>query len=92
VYETAEDIATLQELLDRSYASAGSHLLSRHIKARPQVSVTHVRGEELAVTVHGFAREVDTKSERAHGYRDLLVEIYGDRGMTDANWDSDGGC
>jgi uncharacterized pyridoxamine 5'-phosphate oxidase family protein len=142
--ETPDDIAALQALLDRSYGSAGPHLLSihtpnwrvgaerlvellegmvvlnlatvnskgqpiqspvdgqfyrgrfycgsarnsmraRHIKARPQVSAAHVRGEELAVIVHGDAREVDTNSERARGYREVLAEIYGQE-MTDANW------
>jgi hypothetical protein len=136
MHETDQDMADLRALLDASYASAGSHLLSihtpnwrmsaeqiveklqgmvvlnlasvnskgepiqgpvdgqfyrgrfhcgsarnsiraRHIKARPQVSVAHVRGEELAVIVHGTAREVDPSSERGRGYRDVLVEIYG---------------
>ena len=27
MHETAEDLAALQELLDRSYAAAGAHLL-----------------------------------------------------------------
>jgi len=132
VYETEADIAALQGLLDRSYASAGGHLLSihtperrldatglagllqgmcllalatvsadgrpfvgpvdgifyrgcfhfgsaadslrfRHIRARPQVSATHLRGEELGVTVHGTAVEVDT---RTGPFRDALLELY----------------
>ena len=36
-----------------------------HIAARPQVSATHFRGEELAIAVHGTARTVDT-SDPAH--------------------------
>src|SRR4051794_30075773 len=118
MHETPEDLAALQELLDRSYASAGPHLLAihtperrltaeqlserltgmrllalatvtadgrpivgpvdgvffrgafhfgsspeslrfRHIRLRPQVSATHLPGEELAVTVHGRASIVD---------------------------------
>src|SRR5437899_12677639 len=117
MHETAEDLAGLQPLLDRSYAGAGAHLLRihtperrltaedvadrltgmcllalatvtadgrpivgpvdgifyrgafhfgsapdsvrfRHIAARPQVSATHLPGEELAVTVHGRAVRV----------------------------------
>ncbi|MGA8516598.1 MAG: pyridoxamine 5'-phosphate oxidase family protein [Pseudonocardiaceae bacterium] len=113
--ETPADLATLQDLLDRSFATAGRHLLSiitperrltadqvadrltgmrllalatvtadgrpivgpvdgiffrgafhfgsapdsvrfRHIRNRPQVSATHLPGEELAVTVHGSRR------------------------------------
>src|SRR6266576_1706511 len=114
MHETPDDLAALQDLLDRSYALAGPHLRRiitperrltaeqvserlagmrllalatstsdgrpivgpvdgiffrgafhfgsapdslrfRHIRARPHVSATHTRGEELAVTVHGCA-------------------------------------
>ena len=135
MHETAGDIATLQELLDRSYAGAGEHLLRihtperrlgaaqlderltgmcllslatvtkdgrpvvgpvdgifyrgafhfgsspdsvrfRHIRARPQVSATHVPGEELAVTVHGRAVPVDIRAEEGSGFRRTLLEVY----------------
>ena len=118
MHETADDLAKLQDLLDRSYAAGGEHLkriitperrlsaaqvaerltgmslLSlatvtadcrplvgpvdgvffrgafyfgsapdsmrmRHLRARPQVSATHVPREELSVTVHGRATFVD---------------------------------
>jgi hypothetical protein len=132
VHETPEDLAALQEVLDRSYANAGEHLLGihtperrldaagvaeklqgmvllalatstadgrpvvgpvdgifyrgafhfgsspnsvrfRHIAKRPQVSATHLPGEELAVTVHGRAERVDVSSG---GFRDALLDIY----------------
>jgi uncharacterized pyridoxamine 5'-phosphate oxidase family protein len=132
VQETPEDLAALQELIDRSYASAGEHLLRihsperrlsaeqiaerlqgmcllslatvtadgrpivgpvdgifyrgafhfgsspdsvrfRHIAKRPQVSATHLPGEELAVTVHGRAVPVDTSSG---GFRQAVLDIY----------------
>jgi nitroimidazol reductase NimA-like FMN-containing flavoprotein (pyridoxamine 5'-phosphate oxidase superfamily) len=135
VHESPADLAALQDLLDRSYASAGAHLLSihtperrlsagevaqrltgmcllslatvtadcrpvvgpvdgvfyrgafhfgsspdsfrfRHIRARPQVSATHLPGEELAVTVHGRAAPVDVASEQNAGFRRALLEIY----------------
>jgi hypothetical protein len=131
VHETAEDLAALQDLLDRSYAAAGPHLLRihtperrlgaeqvaqrmqgmcllalatvsadgrpvvgpvdgifyrgafhfgsapdsvrfRHIRARPQVSATHLPGEELAVTVHGRATEISVEG----GFREALLAIY----------------
>ena len=134
--ETAEDLIALQELLDRSYAAAGAHLLGihtperrltaeqvserltgmcllalatvtadgrpivgpvdgiffrgafhfgsawesvrfRHIRKRPQVSATHLPGEELAVTVHGRAELVATP--RGSEFRETLLEIYGPR-------------
>jgi hypothetical protein len=118
MHETADDLAWLQQLLDRTYSVAGSHLLgihgpptrldasqvvqrlagmnvfvvatlssdgrvftapvdaflfrgrvhfgtspdalrARHLAARPTVSATHVRGEELVVTVHGRARRLE---------------------------------
>jgi uncharacterized pyridoxamine 5'-phosphate oxidase family protein len=131
LHETAEDLARLQQLLDRSYANAGAHLLRihtperrltaeqvaerltgmrllalatvsrdgrpvvgpvdgifyrgafhfgsspdsvrfQHIRERPQVSATHLPGEELAVTVHG--RAVQVKPEA--GFRQALLDIY----------------
>ena len=135
MHETESDLAALQDLLDRSYASAGSHLLRihtsehrltaaevaarlqgmcllalatatadgrpivgpvdgifyrgafhfgsapdsvrfRHIGDRPQVSATHLPGEELAVTVHGTAVAVDLKAEEEEGLRAAILEIY----------------
>jgi uncharacterized pyridoxamine 5'-phosphate oxidase family protein len=135
VYETASDLAALQELLDRSYAAAGPHLrriitperrLSaeqvverltgmrllalatvtadgrpivgpvdgiffrgvfhfgsspdslrfRHIRARPQVSATHLPGEELAVTVHGRAGFVDVGHDAGGELRQALLDVY----------------
>jgi uncharacterized pyridoxamine 5'-phosphate oxidase family protein len=132
VHETPEDLAALQEVLDRSYANAGQHLLRihtperrlnaeqvaeklqgmvllalatstvdgrpvvgpvdgifyrgafhfgsspdsvrfRHIAKRPEVSATHLPGEELAVTVHGRAVPVDTSSG---GFRQAVLDIY----------------
>jgi nitroimidazol reductase NimA-like FMN-containing flavoprotein (pyridoxamine 5'-phosphate oxidase superfamily) len=135
VHESPADIARLQELLDRSYATAGAHLLSihtperrlsarllaerltgmrllalatvtadgrpvvgpvdgifyrgafhfgsapdslrfRHIRARPQVSATHLPGEELAVTVHGRAVPIDVRDEASAGFRNALLDVY----------------
>jgi Pyridoxamine 5'-phosphate oxidase len=135
VHETPADIAALQDLLDRSYAAAGTHLLRihtperrlsaeevverltgmclltlatvsadcrpiagpvdgifyrgafhfgsspdsvrfRHIRNRPQVSATHVPGEELAITVHGRAVPVDIHAEEGSGFRKALLDVY----------------
>jgi hypothetical protein len=135
VHESPDDIRALQELLDRSYARAGTHLrrihtperrLSaegvierltgmclltlgtvtadcrpilgpvdgifyrgsfhfgsspdsirfRHIAHRPQVSATHLPGEELAITVHGRAVPVDVSADKGAGLRQALLEIY----------------
>lgn len=135
MHETAADLESLQQLLDRSYASAGAHLLSihtperrlnaaqlsarldgmkllvlatvtadgrpmvgpvdgiffhgafhfgssstsmrmRHIRARPQVSATHLPGEELAITVHGTAAPVDVRDPMNAELRQTLLTIY----------------
>jgi nitroimidazol reductase NimA-like FMN-containing flavoprotein (pyridoxamine 5'-phosphate oxidase superfamily) len=135
VHETPEDLAGLQDVLDRSYAAAGPHLLRihtperrltaeqvaqrltgmvlltlatvsadgrpvtgpvdgvfhrgafhfgsapdsmrfRHIRARPQVSATHLPGEELSVTVHGRAVPVDVQAPEGAGLRQALLDIY----------------
>jgi hypothetical protein len=135
VQESAADIATLQQLLDRSYESAGAHLLEihtperrataeqivirltgmcllvltsvtadcrpiggpvdgifyrgsfyfgsspnslrfRHIRSRPQVSATHVPGEEFAVTVHGRAAPIDIRGDEDAGFRQTLLDVY----------------
>jgi nitroimidazol reductase NimA-like FMN-containing flavoprotein (pyridoxamine 5'-phosphate oxidase superfamily) len=135
VHETEDEVRALQELLDRSYESAGPHLrrihtperrlraeevveqldgmclLSlatvtadgrpivgpvdgifyrgafhfgsspdsirfRHIRARPQVSATHLPGEELSVTVHGRAVPIDVRRESGAGFRQALLDIY----------------
>jgi uncharacterized pyridoxamine 5'-phosphate oxidase family protein len=43
MHETAADLANLQELLDRSYAAAGAHLLSIHTPER-RLSAEQVAG------------------------------------------------
>jgi hypothetical protein len=135
VHESPDDIRTMQELLDRSYARAGAHLLRihtpdrrltaeqvagrltgmcllalgtvtadcrpivgpvdgifyrgsfhfgsspdsarfRHIGRRPQVSATHLPGEELAITVHGRAVPVDVSADQGTGLRQALLQVY----------------
>jgi hypothetical protein len=49
----------------------------RHIRRRPAVSAVHVRGEELAVIVHGRAREIDPRTEDGGGFLRYLREVYG---------------
>jgi hypothetical protein len=135
VHETQADLAVLEELLERSYATAGAHLLRihtperrldaeqvaarlsgmsllalatvtadgrpiagpvdgifyrgafhfgsapdsirfRHIRRRPQVSATHLPGEELAITVHGRAVPIDVRGDENAGFRRTLLEVY----------------
>jgi nitroimidazol reductase NimA-like FMN-containing flavoprotein (pyridoxamine 5'-phosphate oxidase superfamily) len=60
------------------FGSSPDSVRFRHIRARPHVSATHVRGEELAVVVHGTAVEVNTSGTDEVGFRDYAVEVYGE--------------
>jgi hypothetical protein len=58
------------------FGSAPDSLRFRHIRRRPQVSVTHLPGEELAVTVHGVAAMIDLRAPEHAGFRRTLLDIY----------------
>jgi nitroimidazol reductase NimA-like FMN-containing flavoprotein (pyridoxamine 5'-phosphate oxidase superfamily) len=58
------------------FGSAPDSVRFRHIARRPQVSATHLPGEELAVTVHGRAVPVDVRSEEGAGFRQALLDVY----------------
>jgi hypothetical protein len=55
------------------FGSAPDSMRFRHIRKRPQVSATHLPGEELGVTVHVTAHEVDTSEGP---FRQALMDIY----------------
>src|SRR4051812_48334672 len=58
------------------FGSSPDSLRFGHIRARPQVSATHLPGEELAVTVHGRATPVDVHAEAGAELRRTLLDIY----------------
>jgi uncharacterized pyridoxamine 5'-phosphate oxidase family protein len=66
------------------FGSAESSARFRHIRARPAVSATHMRGEELAVVVHGRAVEIDPRAPEHAAFRAYLNETY--PGWDDADW------
>jgi hypothetical protein len=55
------------------FGSDPNSVRARHMAARPWVSATHLRGEELAITVHGRAEPVDVSSGP---FRQTLLDIY----------------
>ncbi len=59
------------------FGSAENSVRFQHIRTRPAVSATHFRGEELVVTVHGYARELDKPDSRYDELKDVYREIYG---------------
>jgi uncharacterized pyridoxamine 5'-phosphate oxidase family protein len=60
------------------FGSSHRSMRFRHIRARPQVSATVTHGEEVAVIVHGKAREVDTSAPEHSDFRDYLLDVYGE--------------
>jgi hypothetical protein len=58
------------------FGSSPDSVRFRHIRNRPQVSATHLPGEDLAVTVHGRAVPIDIHSDAGAGLRKTLLEVY----------------
>ncbi len=58
------------------FGSSPDSVRFRHIRRRPQVSATHVPGEELSVTVHGRAVPVDVGHPDHAGFRQALLDVY----------------
>jgi Pyridoxamine 5'-phosphate oxidase len=58
------------------FGSSPESVRLRHIRHRPQVSATHVPGEELAITVHGRAVPVDVSVDAGAGLRRALLDVY----------------
>lgn len=58
------------------FGSALDSARARQIARRPEVSATHLPGEELAVTVHGRALPIDVAASEGAELREALLEIY----------------
>jgi len=74
------------------FGSSPDSVRFRHIRSRPDVSATHLPGEEMAVTVHGRAVPIDVGTEGQAGFRQALLDIYVPR--YGAEWEGflDGGA
>jgi uncharacterized pyridoxamine 5'-phosphate oxidase family protein len=68
------------------FGSSPTSARIRHVRARPQVSATHLRGESLAVVVHGRATLVDLTEPEHAGFRAYCAEVYG------GSWEDWGGA
>jgi uncharacterized pyridoxamine 5'-phosphate oxidase family protein len=58
------------------FGSAPDSMRFRHIRARPQVSATHLPGEHLAVSVHGQAEILDMAAPENAELRRTILDIY----------------
>jgi hypothetical protein len=58
------------------FGTAPDAMRWRHLRARPQVSATHLPAEEFAVNVQGRAVPVDVRAPEGAGLRKTLLDIY----------------
>ena len=68
------------------FGSAPESVRFGHIRSRPQVSATHLPGEELAVTVHGRAVLIDVAAAEHADFRATVLGIYTPR--YGADWEA----
>lgn len=70
------------------FGSSPRSVRARHLDRNPAVSAAHLRGEELAVVVHGTAEAVDVFADDPPPFREYLLEVYPDW----EEWHGDGGA
>ncbi len=58
------------------FSSSPDSVRFRHIAKRPNVSATHLPGEEMQVNVRGRAAKIDHKDPSEAGFRETLLGIY----------------
>ncbi len=58
------------------FGSSKTSMRYRHLRARPQVSAAHTRGEELSIVVHGTAQLFSLVDADAGPFRDYCYEVY----------------
>ena len=58
------------------FSSGRDSVRMRHLRRRPAVSATHLPGEQLAVTVHGWAELLELKSRECIELRQAMLDHY----------------
>ena len=58
------------------FSSGRDSVRMRHLAARPQVSATHLPGDELAVTVHGRAELFEVADPAFARFRQAMLDHY----------------
>jgi hypothetical protein len=61
------------------FGSSDRSMRFGHVRQRPYVSATYLPGEELSVTSHGRALEVDVATHDGGGLREVLLDYYAER-------------
>lgn len=60
------------------FGSSPESVRARHLARNPAVSASHLRGEKLAIVVHGAAEPVDVFADPPPAFRGYLGEVYPD--------------
>jgi nitroimidazol reductase NimA-like FMN-containing flavoprotein (pyridoxamine 5'-phosphate oxidase superfamily) len=58
------------------FSTSPDALRLAHLRRNPAVSATHLPGEEMAVTVHGTATQLDTRAPDHAQLRQTVLDIY----------------
>ena len=58
------------------FSFARNSVRMRHLAARPAISLTHLAGEDLAITVHGRADLFDVLSDEHPELRQAMLNYY----------------
>ena len=61
------------------FGSSHESLRFRHIRRRPQVRATYLPGEEISVTTHGRAVEIDARTHDDGGFAEVVIDYYSAR-------------
>ena len=59
------------------FGSSPESMRFRQLRRSPHVSAAHTVGEELSITVHGRAVEIDTAEVQHAGFRNYCLDVYG---------------
>jgi Pyridoxamine 5'-phosphate oxidase len=59
------------------FSTSGTAAKARHLRARPAISVAHMRGEELGVFTHGQAEFLTPEHDDFAGIEEHLIAHYG---------------
>jgi len=72
------------------FGSGAESLRFRHIRRRPSVSLVHMVGDELAITVHGRAEMIALDSPAAKEIDAVWQQVYGFSPLDPESWTKNG--
>lgn len=61
------------------FGSSHRSLRFHHLRRRPHVSATYLPAEEISISTHGRALEIDARTHDDGGFAQVVIEYYGRR-------------